>query len=240
MILKSIWETSESYTHTNWVYKDVCVNFSRLYYIIDGSGYYEENGKKIKFKKNHLYLTPVEKPFTLTENPQDKLLHTYTHIITLPGVDHLIEIPVIDGPLLDAVALWRKYIHSKDYGLLFHIVQFLLSCIDNSEEEGTSVAAGTKKYLDQTEATTVDMAEISRILGYSREYITRSFQEVYHMTPKQYFNIRMMDKALEQLINGAKVYEVAEFLSYSSPYAFSKAFKKRYGLSPEKYIRTLK
>ena len=43
---------SESYTYENWVFRDISVGFSRLYYIIDGEAYYEENGQKIRLKKN--------------------------------------------------------------------------------------------------------------------------------------------------------------------------------------------
>jgi AraC-like DNA-binding protein len=49
-----------------------------------------------------------------------------------------------------------------------------------------------------------------------------------------------MNRALEKLKTGARVYEVAYDLGYSSSYAFSKAFKKHFGLSPEKYLVTLK
>ena len=240
MIIQNIWDASESYTHQNWIYKDVCVNFSRLYYIIDGEAYYEENGKKIRLKKGCLYLTPVDKCFTLYENPEDKLFHTFTHIRTFPAVEHFTEIRVAEGsPLADAIALWRKYIHTDNSELLSGIIQFLLSCIGGAVEKKTSVAEQTKEYLDQTENASINMAELSRTLGYSREHITREFRATYHMTPKQYFNLRVMNVALEKLISGAKVYEVAEALNYSTAYAFSKAFKKRFGLSPEKYIRTL-
>ena len=101
---------NESYTHDNWIQKDVYVGFSRLYYIIDGEAYYEEGGKQVRLKHHHLYLTPVKTCFTLRENPKDKLLHTYVHVNTLPTVKELIEVEVKDGSLLaDAVALWRKY-----------------------------------------------------------------------------------------------------------------------------------
>lgn len=44
-----------------------------------------------------------------------------------------------------------------------------------------------------------------------------------------------MNVALEFLAGGAKLYEIASHLSYSSAYSFSKAFKKHFGISPEKY-----
>lgn len=238
MIVQNVWNNSESYTHENWEFRDICVGFSRLYYIVDGEAYYEERGQKIRLKKHHLYLTPVKQIFTLTENPEDKLLHTFVHITTLPGVDRLIEIDVADDPqLADAVALWRKYAKTEDEGYLKNIVQLILGCIGLSEKEKGIVSA-VRDYLDRRVAP-VDMALLCRDLKCSREYMTRSFRDVYHMTPKQYWNQRRMDIALEKLCKGARVRDVAEELGFSTPYAFSKAFKNRFGLSPKKYIRTL-
>jgi len=240
MIIQNLLLFNESYTHENWVYKDVFVGFSRLYYILDGEGYYEENGKAIRFKKHHLYLTPVKKPFTLYENPENKLLHTYSHIITVPPVTSLMEIEVTEGtPLADGVSLWRKYIPSGDADLIAHTISFLLSCFPKALTQTNCLAQKTREILDRFEGKMPDMETISRQLGYTREHITRNFLSVYHTTPKKYYNQRRMDMALEKLLSGAKVKNVAEELGFSTPYAFSKAFKTHFGLSPEKYVSSL-
>ena len=240
MLVQNLLLADESYTHANWLYRDVNVGFSRMYYIIDGEAYYEENGKKLRFKKNHLYLTPVKKNFTLSENPQNKLLHTYVHINTLPTVDHLMEIPVLQKtPLADGVALWRKYARSNDSALIISIVQFILAQIAQPTKRDIDVADTVKSYLDNLTDYTFDSKKLCETLGYSREYITRKFSAMYHVTPKQYFNRWRMEMALEQLRRGMRINTVAELLSFSTPYAFSKAFKQHFGLSPEKYLQTL-
>ncbi len=240
MVIQNILLAAETYTYDGWLWKDVCVGFSRLYYIIDGEGYYEEDGKAIRFKKNHLYLTPVKKCFTLYDNPQDKLLHTHCHITTLPAVERLLEVEVVEGtPLADAVALWRKYIYSDDTALLINILQLVLACMDQRFGQENVIAEKVKEFIDGQQELTLDMAQLSRRLGYSREHITRSFLSVYHITPKQYFNQQRMRIALEKLLNGVGVNEVSDELHYSSPYAFSKAFKKHFGSSPTKYIKML-
>lgn len=240
MILQNILHASESYTHSNWLYRDVNVGFSRMYYIIDGEAYYEENGKRMRFKHNHLYLTPVKKPFTLSENPQNKLFHTYVHITTLPIVDHLIEIPVLPGtPLADGIALWRKYAVGSDTELLSAILQLVLSLVDQQSQTGESVESLTKAYLDNLSGFRFQMDELCQTLGYTREYITRRFTAAYHVTPKQYFNRWRMEIALEQLRRGVRVNAVSEAMGFSTPYAFSKAFKQHFGLSPERYLQTL-
>lgn len=241
MIVKNLLLGSESYTHADWEYRDVNVGFSRLYYILEGEAYYEENGKRVRFKKNHLYLTPVRRPFTLTENPNDKLLHTYVHITTIPEVQHFAEIEVKNGtPLADGVALLRKYIHSEDSELILQTVQFLISRMDRELYRENSVPEQIRNYIDHYEGNNFNMEQLSFALGYSREYMTRCFCGTYRMTPRQYFTQHKMHIALKKLLTGARVTDTAEELNYSSSYAFSKAFKKHFGLSPTKYIPTLK
>ena len=241
MIIKHLLLSSESYTHTNWEFRNVNVRFSRLYYIIDGEAYYKENGQSVRLKKNHIYLTPVNKPFDLYENPDDKLLHTYVHIITLPEVTDFTEIKVEEGtPLVDAVSLWRKYSQSEDYELISNIIQFLLSQISGSFVSYNTVAERIKQYLDNLEGNELNTAAMSNALGYTREHITRAFSSMYKVTPMRYFNARRMNAAVEKLYRGETVQSVAEQLNYATAASFSKAFKKHFGSSPIQYVNALK
>lgn len=240
MMIQNLILSNESYTHENWIYRDVFVGFSRLYYVIDGTAYYEENGQTRLLKKGHLYLTPVKKAFTLYEDPKNKLLHTYAHIVTLPAVGRFAEIEVKSGtPLADAVSLWRKYAGCGDKELIVKILSFLLSCMEKDFSQENTVAKRTKDLLDQRIDFALDMHALSKAVGYSREHLTRSFLTAYGTTPKQYLHLQRMNTALENLMSGQKVGAVAEALQYANPYAFSKAFKKHFGLSPEIYIKTL-
>ena len=241
MIIQHILLSNESYTHGNWEYRNVCVGYSRLYYILDGEAYYEEEGMRVRLKPKHLYLTPVRHPFSLTENAENKLLHTYAHVITQPAVTCFTEFDVQDGtPLGDAVTLWRKYVHTESEELLRHILEFLLSCLSLSESVAAdSLPQQAKAYLDKHESTLCSMESLCKALGYSREHITRAFRACYHITPMQYMQKRLMSHALRCLHAGERVAAVAADLGYASAYSFSKAFKKHFGLSPQKYFQAL-
>ena len=157
-------------------------------------------------------------------------------ITTLPAVQELIEIPVREGtPLFDGVALWRKYVRSGDTELLLSVIQFILARVAHLTYNRQSSAARIKEYLDNLTDFVFDSEVLCRTLGYTREHITRKFSETYHMTPKQYFNRRRMEYALVALEGGAKIAALAETLHFSTPYAFSKAFKQHFGLSPMKF-----
>ena len=212
-----------------------------MYYVIEGDAFYEEEGKKIDLKKDHLYFTPVKKPFNIYDDPENKLLHTYSHITTFPPISELIEIEVKKGtPLWDAVMLWRKYIKCRDFELLSAIINLILSLIDSRSPSQSSPASEAKRFIDESESGSFDMQTLCRELGYSREYIIRSFSAAYGITPKKYSTAIRMNAGLERLLSGKSVKETAILLNFSSPYAFSKAFKNHFGMSPEKYTAFLK
>ena len=241
MIVKDLFNNDERYTHDNWVYKDVCVGFSRLYYIVDGEAYYEENGKSERMKKGHLYLTPVRRPFSLYENPSDKLLHTFVHVYTVPVVNSFTEIEVKENtPLYDAVMMWRRYAGTEDKALLISILQLVLSCVDRQLGQESKITSAVKKYIDELDGVSLDMGELCRAVGYTREHITRAFSAVYRMTPMQYLGSKRMEIARRSIEGGASIKETAEALGYATPYSFSKAFKQYYGLSPKMYFNTVK
>lgn len=239
--VQSILLSSESRTHDNWIFREISVGFSRLYYILDGEAYYEENGRRIRLEKGHLYLTPVKKPFTLYDNPDRKLLHTYVHITTLPAIERFTEVEVVDGtPLADAVALWRRYVHTDNTAYLTKIIELVLSCLPMQKDEQSSLAHRIRAYLDGLDTPLLDTTHMCRTLGYSREHVTRSFFAAYRTTPKQYYRARRMNVALTALIRGATVSATADMAGYATPYAFSKAFKQHFGLSPERYLTMLR
>ena len=230
---------SESYTREPWGGKALNDSFSRLYYILDGEAYYEEKGKRVRLQKRHLYLTPVKKSFGLHDNPNDQLLHTYAHVTTLPAITRFTEIPVAEGtPLFDAISLWRRHIHSKDKSALRAILQLVLSCIEPYLDTGTrSPEERIREQLHLANGE-ISMQQLSRLLGYSREHLTRVFKAAYHITPHRYCDTLRMERASELLLQGIPVYRVAQELHYSSPYAFSKAFKKHFGVAPRPYVKS--
>lgn len=71
--------------------------------------------------------------------------------------------------------------------------------------------------------------------------IRKLFYEKHTCSPMQYFNQLKLEAAVELMCNTALSYsEIAARLGFSSPAYFSRLFKKKMGLSPSEYIKSLK
>lgn len=94
---------------------------------------------------------------------------------------------------------------------------------------------GVLLYIDNTAKARITIAEMAAIMGVSEKYFITFFKKTIGIPPQQYVIRRKMEKALQDLYEGSfSVTQIAEMAGYQDLYAFSKAFKKIYGVSPSK------
>ena len=69
-------------------------------------------------------------------------------------------------------------------------------------------------------------------------YLSRLFQRFAHTTPHRFLMRLKMNRATELLLDGdLLVKEVAARLEFADAFHFSRAFKRLYGLPPQRFIR---
>jgi len=90
-------------------------------------------------------------------------------------------------------------------------------------------------YIDSHFLDIYSLEELSEHFGYNYSHICKTFSKRYGITPKEYLINKKMDYAITLLMDGKSVKDTSEKLGYSTPYNFSRAFKKHYKLSPVKY-----
>lgn len=92
-------------------------------------------------------------------------------------------------------------------------------------------------YIDTHIYTMKNLGELAQITDYSYGYLSTLFRDTTANTLTSYFQEKKLDTArLLLLENKLTVTQVAKLLNYSSVYAFSKAFRKHYGVSPKAYV----
>ncbi len=91
-------------------------------------------------------------------------------------------------------------------------------------------------YIDTHIYTMKNLAELCEVMDYSYGYLSALFKKTTSESLFDYYNKRRSDAALLLLNeNRLTVTEISETLGYSSLYAFSKAFKNQFGVSPKVY-----
>lgn len=123
------------------------------------------------------------------------------------------------------------------------ILCYILRDFDGGQRKsflGSSVAQSqcfrAMSYVDSHLCSLTSLSEVSQALGYNYSYFSRLFRKITGVTLSEYYGMRRLDTARFLLEEGEmSSTQIAEKLRYSSVYAFSKAFKNKYGFSPRRY-----
>lgn len=111
------------------------------------------------------------------------------------------------------------------------------ACRFPNEEIFDGLVAYLKRNIDKQ----LTLEDFSKATLVSVAKIRKLFYKKHSCAPMQYFNQLKIEAAIELMCNTALSYaEIASRLGFSSPAYFSRLFKKKTGLSPSAYIKSLK
>ena len=106
------------------------------------------------------------------------------------------------------------------------------------KENDYNVALQIKDYIDAGQGINSSLDDFEKQFSYSKFYLEREFKKLHGISLIAYRNNKKMELAAK-LLKNENVTTVVEKLHFSSIYAFSRAFKKHFGLSPTEYKKQL-
>lgn len=84
----------------------------------------------------------------------------------------------------------------------------------------------------------IRISDVADYIGINRAYLTAIFREQMKISPQEYLMQVRMERSRELMLKTElPVRTVAREVGYADQLAFSKIFKKKFGLSPEQYRR---
>jgi AraC-like DNA-binding protein len=107
-------------------------------------------------------------------------------------------------------------------------------------KRNTLQAVGAFKELLDDHCANGDCAQqVSARFGVNRNVLQKAFKKQYGITIRDYKLRLRMERSRQLLEAGKDIKEISLTLHYTTPRAFSFAFKKHYGLTPTAYSDSL-
>ncbi len=123
---------------------------------------------------------------------------------------------------------------------LEQILVYVIRLYANQKREKRSESAADllcfqmMSYIDAHVYTLNGLSAIADDLGYNYSYLSAVFKKTCKQSLFSYYQNRRLEIAKRLVLEKQKkISEIAELLGYSSPFAFTKAFKEKYGVSPK-------
>lgn len=123
--------------------------------------------------------------------------------------------------------------------LVVYLLRYFRSNKENDRDSNNAnlkICGMVMSYIDSRVYTIKSLSEVAAEMGYNYSYISTLFRKTCGITINSYFKTKRMDEAKKLLRDKSmSVSEIARIMNYSSVYAFSKAFKSYYNMSPVQY-----
>ena len=230
-----------------------------MHYILSGKGTFCAEGKTYSLGQGDLFLIVPGQTTVYSADKQNPWTYVWVGFNGLKAESYMnaigltIQSPVMHYSLKKELKpLFRDMINApsatpmiqetEQIATFYHILSRLLENAQNTPKK--KIPSNQKEiylrkalsYIDIHYAEDISVAEISDFINIDRTYLFNLFKSLLNMSPQQYLlNYRISKAALMLEHSDLSVAEIASYVGYTDPLAFSKAFKKVKQISPQNY-----
>ena len=219
--------------------EDVPTGYARIYYIREGDLTYEAADEVRVMKPGFLYALPSTAPYHVRKNPEKDFACTYLHVdFNKYRVNSLIEISVGENSCLcDFIRTVSEAISEKRIELLEHLAEDFSFFLKGNEGfvQNSQMLTTVQKHIVRHISEELTIEGLSQLFNYHPNYFIRLFRRETGYTPYQYIVQQRMQYAVTQLNKGLPNEEVCYACGYTDSSTFTRAFRKYYGVAPQKY-----
>ena len=219
-----------------------------LIFMIDGTLRFTEDGEEKVVCKNHYY---IQKAFRMqsADCPSEGPYYFWVHFeggieetedgIALEGEYD----PLVMLPLFKEMERICHDTFSTKFEKRF-VFYRLLAALDSSQKEVKSssqlLAERVHDLILEEYASSFSMDEVSKRLGYSKNYLIDVFDRHYGVTPYKFANHLRIEKSRQLLIStDMSCQNISDACGFSEYSAFYKLFRARFGTSPGEYKKNM-
>lgn len=240
-----------AHAHSNWF---------ELTLVTAGSGSVLTNGEARAVHPGDIYLSFPCDIHEIKADDNDKLEYDYFSFFCEDGewkraLERIIDdyhaaqsrcfrddrISVLVGYALSEFTARAEY-SDRVLECIFHqIIAYLIRDFSELRPESANVSEAQvlcyqlMNFIDTHIYSIGGSEDITEKFNYNYSYLSTLFKKTTGKKLSEYYRDRKLETARVLLSeNKKKIYEIAQLLHYSTPFAFSKAFRAKYGISPKR------
>lgn len=235
-------------TDESWRQPPHYASYSRLYYVIDGSGMLISEQGEMALEPGYVYIVPcgmkagfygtpsVTKLFfhiNLAFDEENDVFENYSRFSRLPrSVEYINKLKDL------YFSASKKDIFLLKSEITATACQFL-SGMNNrniSQKERASCVSDAISFIRKNMRATLTVREVCRNVPCSAGVLANAFKKELGQSISNFIEEMVMSEAQSQLLySNRSIREISEALGYSDQFYFSRRFKKRFSTTPSKY-----
>ena len=205
-----------------------------IHYVVRGQGVFIIGGREYKIGKGQAFLIrpgEVMKYIADEKDPWEYIWVGFTGSAA-SALDNLQE-PVfrISGSFFEKIKQCKDYRNMREAYLVSCIYLILCEIFEDTTE--VDVVSTIKNYIDVNYMNNPKISEIAKKVSLDRKYLARIYKQKTGYTMQEYLIKKKMEAAQAFLKSNFNVNETAEMTGYSDQAAFSRAYKKHFGVTPK-------
>ncbi|MDU5336573.1 AraC family transcriptional regulator [Enterococcus sp.] len=157
-------------------------------------------------------------------------------------VEHLEKIRTILEKtfLLDQTSIYSELMLSSLLHEFLALLQQSKDHIATTNQSANLHVQHAIDYIKSNYAADITVQSLAHALSLNRSYLSAIFRKEMNLTLQQYLTEYRLTRAAELLsISNFSIEIVAEYSGYHDPLVFSKAFKRKYALTPSQYRKKI-
>jgi len=222
-----------------WFYGPAVREYWLLHYVVSGFGTFERDGNTYKIEPGDFFVIP---PFLETyyeadkEKPWHYIWIGFTTEQKLPEPFFNPVVKCAGAGEIFADMLTCQNMDSGKSAFLASCIWRLISLLLETKTEKTDYIEKALNCIHSEYMNDIDITAIAHRLNLDRSYFTVLFSKKVGIPPGQYLlNVRLEKASELMLLHNESPTSAATSCGFADIYHFSKAFKKKYGLSPRQY-----
>ena len=240
-----------------WVQEIFPSPFTRLYFVIDGSGEFILDNEIIKIEPGYVYVAPCDLPYGYRGTPSVKKVFFHVYLTMPDGQDfmsspfsRIVRFPRSREKLAKMYEWYYSTEPSKHFQLKAEVMRAVSEAMSEIRLEDSSInysatVSSAIKYIRTHLSAKLKTHEIAQAVFCSVGTLNEFFKNEMGKTVAQYVDDLLMLEARRMLLSTddeKSVAEISNVLGFCDQFYFSHCFTKRFSMAPRdyrKYNKTL-